>query len=116
MKPSAEADHSSNLTSCNRRAVLGGIAGSIAAPALIASTGVFANNATRGVSLAAADSDNTHELTHREVSLNGLRFHIAESGQGRWCCSATAFQNVGTPGGINWWRLQKQGFTPSPLT
>ena len=82
MKPSADADHSSNPTSCNRRAVLGGIAGSIAAPALIASTGVFANNATRGVTLAAAESDNTHELTHREVSLNGLRFHIAEAGQG----------------------------------
>jgi hypothetical protein len=68
MKPPADADHSSNPTSCDRRAVLGGIAGSIAAPALIASTGVFANNATRGVTLAAADSDNTHELTHREVS------------------------------------------------
>ena len=82
MKPPADADHSSNPTSCNRRAVLGGIAGSIAAPALIASTGVFAKNAARGVTLAAADSDNTHELTHREVSLNGLRFHIAEAGKG----------------------------------
>jgi hypothetical protein len=56
--------------------------GSIAAPALIAPAGgVFANNATRNVTLAAADSDNTHALTHREVLLNGLRVHIAEAGQ-----------------------------------
>ena len=82
MKPSDNADLSANLTSCNRRTVLRGIAGSIAPSALIASTDAFAN-ATRGVSLAAAESGSTqHELTHRTVSVNGLRFHIAESGQG----------------------------------
>jgi len=82
MTPSHNADHASVLTSCNRRTVLRGIAGSIVALALIASTDGFAN-ATRGVTLAAAESGGTqHELTHREVSLNGLRFHIAESGQG----------------------------------
>lgn len=83
MTPSPDADHRLNLTSRSRRAVLGGIAGSIAAPALIATTGgVFANNATRSVTLAAADSNNTHALTHREVLLNGLRVHIAEAGRG----------------------------------
>jgi pimeloyl-ACP methyl ester carboxylesterase len=82
MSSSDNADHSSNLTSCNRRTVLRGIAGSIAAPALIASTDAFPN-ATRGVTLAAAESSGAQpELTHREVSVNGLRFHIAESGQG----------------------------------
>jgi len=82
MKLSDNADHFSKLTSCNRRTVLRGIAGSIAPPALISSTDAFAN-AARGVSLAAAESDSTqHKLTHRTVSVNGLRFHIAESGQG----------------------------------
>jgi len=82
MKPSYDAKHFSNLTSCNRRTVLRGIAGSLTPPALIASTDAFAN-ATRGVTLAAAESGSTqHELTHRSVSVNGLRLHIAESGQG----------------------------------
>src|SRR6516165_3893659 len=86
MKLSDNADHFSKLlTSCNRRTVLRGIAGSIAPPALISSTDALAN-AALGVSLAAAESDSTqHKLTHRTVSVNGLRFHIAESGQGPFC-------------------------------
>jgi predicted alpha/beta-fold hydrolase len=82
MKPSYGAKHLSNLASCNRRTVLRGIAGSLAPAALIASADAFVN-ATRGVTVAAAESDGTqHELTHRTVSVNGLRLHIAESGQG----------------------------------
>jgi pimeloyl-ACP methyl ester carboxylesterase len=82
MKPSDNADHSSNLTSCNRRTVLRGIAGSITVPALIASTDAF-GDAPRGVTLAATESGSAqYELSHRTVSVNGLRLHIAESGQG----------------------------------
>jgi pimeloyl-ACP methyl ester carboxylesterase len=82
MKHSPDADHSSNTTSYPRRTILRGIAGSIAAPALVASNRSFAD-ATRGVTMAAAESGGMqHELTHRTVSINGLSFHIAESGHG----------------------------------
>jgi pimeloyl-ACP methyl ester carboxylesterase len=70
------------LTSSNRRAVLRGIASVIAAPALIASSDAIAD-AERGLSLAAAESNSKQSnLMHRTVSANGLRFRIAESGQG----------------------------------
>lgn len=65
------------LTSSNRRAVLRGIAVSIAPPALIASTDAIAEP-PRGVLLAAAGSNSTQsKLTHRTVYANGLRFHVA---------------------------------------
>jgi hypothetical protein len=55
---------------------------SIMPPALIASTDAIAE-ASGGFPLAAAESNSTHnKLTHRTVNANGLRFHIAESGQG----------------------------------
>jgi len=82
MKPSYHAEHFSNLNWCNRRTVLRGIAGSLAPSASIASTDAFAD-ATRGVTSAAAENGSTqHGLSHRTVSVNGLRLHIAESGQG----------------------------------
>jgi len=81
MKSSDSANHSFKLNSCNRRSVLQGIAGSIA-PALIGSADAFADVPMR-VTLAAADSGTgQNELTHRIVTANGLRFHIAEAGQG----------------------------------
>jgi len=81
MKPSYDANRLSNLTSCNRRTVLRGIAGSLAIPALIATDA--SADAPRGATLAATESGSAqYELSHRTVSVNGLRLHIAESGQG----------------------------------
>jgi pimeloyl-ACP methyl ester carboxylesterase len=83
MRPSqSEHNSSGKLASSNRRAVLRGIAISITPPALIASADAIAD-ASRGVLLAAAESNGTqNKLTHRTIYANGLRFHIAESGQG----------------------------------
>jgi alpha-beta hydrolase superfamily lysophospholipase len=83
MRPSDIAHNSSGkLTSRNRRALLQGIAATVASPALIASSDAIAD-AARGDVVAAADSnDKQSNLTHRTVSVNGLQFHIAESGQG----------------------------------
>jgi len=78
MRPSQSVHNSSGkLGWYNRRAVLRGIAVSIAPPALIASTDAIAEP-PRGVLLAAAGSNSTQsKLTHRTVYANGLRFHVA---------------------------------------
>ena len=82
MRPSDIAQNSSGkLTSRNRRSVLQGIAATVASPALIASSDAIAD-AARGVVAAADSNDKQSNLTHRTVSVNGLQFHIAESGQG----------------------------------
>src|SRR5690349_9252307 len=64
---------------CNRRAVLLGVAGAIAPLGLLG----CADASARNMSLVAAEDSNAQgRITHRTVSANGLRFHIAESGQG----------------------------------
>lgn len=82
MMSSSDASHFSSVTLCDRRTVLRGIAGSLAPTALIVATDASAD-ALRGVTLAAADAGTAqHVVSHRTVSVNGLRMHIAESGAG----------------------------------
>ena len=37
--------------------------------------------------------------THRDISANGVRLHVAEAGRARWSCSCTASRSSGGPGG-----------------
>ncbi len=75
MERSESMSSSIKFASFNRRAVLRGMAFSIAPSALLVSAG-------RLSSAAAESNDKQNKVTDRTVAANGLRFHIAESGQG----------------------------------
>ncbi len=73
MECSESARSSAQIASWNRRAVLRGIA--LSAAPLLMSAG--------RMSMAAADTNGAQgKISHRTVPANGLRFHIAEAGQG----------------------------------
>jgi hypothetical protein len=117
MKPSLSAHNFlGKLASCNRRAVLRGIAVSITPPALIGSTDAIADK-SRGVLLAAAESSSTrNKLTHRTVDANGLRFHIAESGKGPLVLLCHGFPECWYRGDTSYPRSPKQAFMLRPRT
>jgi epoxide hydrolase A/B len=68
---------------CDRRTLLRGIAASAGSVGLIASKDAVGEVSGEATSFAAADANTVqNEVTHRTLPINGLRFHIAEQGQG----------------------------------